>query len=115
MNSVLVLEDEHYTRQFISTLIEKHPLVDKVLSTDNSNSAIEITKEFLPSIALIDIELAPEDVFDGIQVSKIISAASPDSVIVFLTGYSKYSLASFAVHPYDYILKPIQKERLMIL
>ena len=37
----------------------------------------------------------------------------PDTELFFVTGYGKYALDSFAVHPYDYVLKPIRKDKLM--
>jgi len=45
-------------------------------------------------------------------VAKSILSDNQDCFIVFITGYAKYALKSFSVHPYDYIVKPINKAKL---
>lgn len=112
METVLILEDEEYTLEFLELLVSEHPLVDKVIAVNNSKSAITAAKNYLPQIALLDIELSPADSFNGIETAKMITKVSPETVFVFLTGYGKYALGAYSAHPYDYLLKPIQKEKL---
>lgn len=112
MSTVLILEDEEYTLQFFETLIARHPLVDAVFTAATSQDAIWLTKAHFPNIALLDIELSPADAFNGLHTAKMIASISPGTKLVFVTGYGGYALDSFMVHPYDYVLKPIQKERL---
>lgn len=112
METVLILEDEEYTLEFLELFVSKHPLVDKVIAVNNSHAAVTAAKNCLPRIALLDIELSPDDSYNGIQTAKMISNISPDTVCVFLTGYGKYALDAYTAHPYDYILKPIKKEKL---
>lgn len=112
MATVLILEDENYTLEFLELLVGKHPLVDRVIAVNNSQSAVNAAKDYLPQVALLDIELGPDDALNGIQTAKMISKVCPRTSCVFLTGYGKYALDAYAVHPYDYLLKPIQKEKL---
>lgn len=111
MKTVLILEDEEYTLEFIKLLVNQHPFVEQAIAADNSRTAVGAAKIYLPQLALLDIELGPDDPYNGIQTAKMITGVSPDTVCVFLTGYDKYALDSFSVHPYDYILKPINKEK----
>lgn len=111
MAMVLILEDEEYTLQFFELLVGRHPLVDKVIAVNNSQAAVTAAKSFLPQVALLDIELGNDDSFNGIQTAKVIKKLSPDTVCVFLTGYAKYALDAFSAHPYHYLLKPVQKEK----
>jgi two-component system LytT family response regulator len=112
MINVLILEDEKYTREFIKKLIDESPLVDQVYCTGSGDEAISISKKENISIALFDIELENE-YLNGLEVAKIIKKINPYTKMIFLTGYSKYAIDSFSVHPYDYILKPINRNRLM--
>jgi two-component system LytT family response regulator len=112
MATVLILEDEEYILEFIKLLVKKHPLVDKVIAVNNSQSAVTAAKDYWPQVALLDIELGPDDSFNGIQTAKMIAQVSPDTVCAFLTGYGRYALDAYSAHPYDYVLKPIQKEKL---
>ncbi len=113
MSTVLILEDEKYTLEFLEVFVGKHPMVDRVFAVNNSQDAIEAAKKYMPNIALLDIELEPQDGMNGIQAAKVISSASPGTELIFATGYGKYALDSFVVHPYDYVLKPIRKDKLM--
>lgn len=111
MISILLLEDEHYTRRFLKKLVSENSFIDQVIDTSNGQEAIRLARERKPNIALLDIELAPEEKLNGIQVAKNIYDFSPETHFVFITGYAQYAIESFAVHPYDYILKPVKKDR----
>lgn len=111
MVSILLLEDEHYTRRFLKKLLSENSLVDRVIDTPGGKEAISLSVKHKPDIVLLDIELAPEEELNGIQVAKNIYEFSPETYFVFITGYSQYAVESFAVHPYDYILKPVKKDK----
>lgn len=113
MLNVLVVEDEEYTLKFLEKLVSDHPMVDNVKATSNSYEAISLAKNYLPHVAFLDIELAATDQLNGIDVAKAIANLSPHTKFVFVTGYSKYAIDSFAVHPFDYILKPIKIEKVV--
>lgn len=108
---VLILEDEEYNREFIKKIISEVPEVTEIYATSSSGEAIELAQKHKPSCALLDIELCPGDI-SGLTVAKSIFSNNPDCFIVFITGHTKYALQSFIVHPYDYIVKPINKSRL---
>ncbi|MDF9410054.1 LytTR family DNA-binding domain-containing protein [Pelotomaculum isophthalicicum JI] len=112
MVNILLLEDEHYTRKFLKKLVSENPSVDKVIDTPSGEEAINFAREHKLDIALLDIELAPEEGLNGILVAKKIHDFNPDIFFVFITGYSQYAIDSFAVHPYDYILKPVKKAKI---
>lgn len=59
-----------------------------------------------PDILFLDIQLT-----DGISFS-FIEQAKPESTIVFTTAYDEYAIRAFTVNSIDYLLKPIDKERL---
>jgi two-component system LytT family response regulator len=113
MAKILLLEDEEYTRRFLKQMILENPLVEEVIDTHSGSEAITLAKEHKPQIVLLDIELAPEESLNGIDVARIIYSYNPETFFVFITGYSKYAVESFSVHPYDYILKPIKKVKVL--
>lgn len=112
MLEVLLLEDEPYTRRFFKKLLLENPLVTRVYDTSSSSEALDIVKKHRPHIAMLDIELGVNESFNGLETAKMISKILPDIYFIFVTGYTKYAVDSFAVHPFDYILKPINKERI---
>lgn len=113
MFKVLILEDENYTLRFLEKLISEHVKVEQVVGTSNSQEAIRLAGEMMPDLAFMDIELAPEDHMNGIDVARAINTISPRTEFIFVTGYAKYAIDSFTVHPYDYLLKPIKRDKVM--
>jgi two-component system LytT family response regulator len=113
MLRILVLEDEDYTLRFLEKIISEHPMVKEITGTTDGQEAIRLAGNSKPDIVFLDIELAPGDSLNGIEVAKAIYQISPGTTFVFITGYSKYAIESFAVHPYDYVLKPIKIDKVM--
>lgn len=112
MVNILLLEDEAYTRKFFKQLLISNPLTENVYDTSSCKEAIELAKDYKPEIAMLDIELGATEAMNGLEVAKVISNLLPDTFFVFVTGYTKYAVDSFAVHPFDYIIKPVNKDRI---
>ena len=113
MLKILVLEDEAYTLRFLEKIISEHPMVTEVTGTTDGQEAIRLASINKPEIVFLDIELAPGDSLNGIEVAKAIYELSPNTTFVFITGYAKYAIESFVVHPYDYVLKPVKIDKVM--
>lgn len=114
MFEVLILEDEEYNLEFLKKIINEVPEVTGVYATSSADEAIALAQNHKPECVLLDIELSPGD-SNGLTVAKSIFSHNPDCFIIFITGYAKYALQSFSVHPYDYIVKPINKAKLKAL
>ncbi len=92
-------------------------------ATLNDNGAVTIVGKFLnpleaianiptlkPDILFLDIEMAE---MNGIELARKFANFVHLIDIVFVTAYEHYALEAFTVQAFDYILKPIEKERLM--
>ncbi|MGE4283383.1 MAG: LytR/AlgR family response regulator transcription factor [Clostridia bacterium] len=113
MSSILILEDEHYTRRLIRKMVSENVTAFQIFDTSKHSEAVDFAKEHSPDIALLDIELEAGEKVNGLDVAKSISMTSPKTKFVFITGYPKYALDAFSVHPYDYILKPIDIKKMI--
>lgn len=111
---ILLLEDEENTREFFIKMLKEIPQVKEVMATADGNEAINLALHRKPNLILIDIELDGQDI-NGLKVAKSILENNQEVFLVFITGYTKYALESFSVHPYDYILKPVNKNRMQNL
>ncbi|HBQ85498.1 MAG TPA: DNA-binding response regulator [Syntrophomonas sp.] len=111
MAKILLLEDEDYTRKFLKKLIEQSELVEWVFDAASGREALDLFALHKPDIAIMDIELGADQELNGIEVARQIYSLAPQTYFVFLTGYSRYAIDSFCVHPYDYILKPVKQNR----
>ncbi|WP_342533717.1 DNA-binding response regulator [Lysinibacillus sp. FSL K6-0057] len=92
-------------------------------ATLNDNGAVTIVGKFLnpleaianiptlkPDILFLDIEMGE---MNGIELASKFANFVHLIDIVFVTAYEHYALEAFTVQAFDYILKPIEKERLM--
>jgi two-component system alkaline phosphatase synthesis response regulator PhoP len=109
---VLVVDDEADIVELLSYNLEKEGY--KVASAPDGKKAIEIAKEFLPDLVILDI-MMPH--LDGIEVGRIIRAMPElkSTYILYLTARSEeYSeIAAFEVGADDYLNKPIKPRALM--
>jgi two-component system LytT family response regulator len=112
MINILILEDEEYTRKYLAKLVMEHPEVTKVTAVATGEEAVEEARARQPEAALLDIELSQSDQVNGIKVAEEIAQVSPATRFVFVTGYARYALQSFTVHPFDYLLKPVDRKKL---
>jgi two-component system LytT family response regulator len=77
-------------------------------TAENAADAIKLIEEKTPSVAFLDVEL-PD--MTGIELAEKIRKVKPDLPIVFITAHQEYSLDAFKLYASDYILKPIDRER----
>lgn len=112
MVEILLLEDEIYTRRFFKKLLLENPQVTKVYDTSSGSQAQMIAKQHRPHIAMLDIELGADEPANGLEIAKSISHELPEVYFIFVTGYAQYAIDAFAVHPFDYILKPVKKGKI---
>ncbi|MDD4411940.1 MAG: LytTR family DNA-binding domain-containing protein [Syntrophomonas sp.] len=106
MLKVLLLEDDDYTREFLNKLLSEISGITEIFATSSGEEAISWAEINQPQLLLFDIELGGNS-SNGLFVANAIYTFNKDAYIIFLTGYSQYALDSFAVHPYSYMLKPI--------
>lgn len=114
MIRVLILEDEDYNREFLRKLLETIPEVSEILDTADGEEAIQLARDQHPDLMLLDVELGSSKL-NGLEAARSIYSFNKESYMVFVSGYSKYALDSFDVHPYGYIMKPIHIKRFQAL
>lgn len=114
MLNILLLEDDKNTREFFKKLLLGIPEVVQVMDTGSGSEAIELAGLHDFNLIILDIELNEDDI-NGLEVAKRIYTFNKEAYMVFVTAYSRYAVDSFAVHPYDYIIKPIVVEEFVNL
>lgn len=109
MLNVLCVDDEKLMLQHLVSLCEKTGDVAEIHAFDRAQNALSWVKSHSCDLAMLDISL-PD--MNGITLAKRIQELSPDTDIVFVTGYPQYAVDSWAVHPKGYLLKPVTKKDL---
>jgi two-component system LytT family response regulator len=105
---VVVADDERPARQFLSGLLKS--VGDVVLAGEAASGAeaIDLIERESPDLALLDLQM-PE--IGGLDV---VRRLTPERLplIAFVTAHDDYAIEAFELNAIDYLLKPVQKERL---
>ena len=102
----IVVDDERLARLNLINLLESHNEIRIVAEANSCESAINMLDKHKPDLIFLDIQLSGETGFD--MLDKINS----DIKIVFVTAYEEYAIRAFEINAVDYLLKPINPDRL---
>lgn len=105
----LIVDDEPLARMRMRRLLESYSdLVTIVGEASTGNEAVAQIRALHPDLVFLDIQMPDKNGFD---VLKEIDSEE-DPLVVFTTAYDEYALKAFAEDTVDYLLKPIDDERL---
>jgi two-component system, LytTR family, response regulator len=105
---VVVADDEPIGRQRLVRLLQAEPETEVVAACADGEEAVEAIREHAPDVVLLDIQM-PQ--LDGFEVVAALGEAHQPAVI-FVTAHDQYALRAFEVHAFDYLLKPVDQNRL---
>jgi two-component system LytT family response regulator len=105
----LIVDDEPLALKLLRAKLNKIVEVVIVGECKNGREAIAATLDLAPDLIFLDIQMPGLDGFD--VVKGLQSDILP--LIVFTTAYEQYALDAFDVQAVDYILKPIDEERIV--
>jgi len=102
----LIVDDERLARKELMSLLEPHKKIEVVGEATDADDAIEKINQLNPELIFLDIQMPGKSGFDLLE--------SLDNVpkVIFTTAYDEYALKAFEVNALDYLLKPVQPERL---
>ncbi|WP_395684895.1 LytR/AlgR family response regulator transcription factor [Caenimonas koreensis] len=107
----LIADDERLLReQLKSRLAQVWPELEVVGEARDGQEAVQKADELRPDIVFLDIRMPG---LTGIEAaSEIVTLDSWQGEIVFVTAYDEYAVAAFERGALDYLLKPVETERL---
>jgi DNA-binding LytR/AlgR family response regulator len=110
MNTCVIAEDEALLREaLLEQLAQRWPELDVVACCEDGASALEAIAAHQPDVAFLDIRMPG---LTGLEVAAASAEASPRTQVVFVTAYDQYAVDAFERGAIDYLLKPIQPDRL---
>jgi two-component system LytT family response regulator len=104
----LIVDDEPLALKLLRSKLEKIEQIEIIGECKNGREAINANIDYEPDLIFLDIQMPGLNGFD--VVKNLQSEIVP--LVVFTTAYEQYALDAFDVHAVDYILKPIDKERI---
>jgi DNA-binding NarL/FixJ family response regulator len=94
MSRVLVVDDHALLRKGIQTILGAWPEWQVVGEAGNGQEAVQLTKELLPDIVLMDISMPG---MGGLEATRVIRRASPDTKVLLLTLHNSIELVETAL------------------
>jgi len=105
---VIIVDDEPAARRTLRECCAAEPDLRVVGEFGDGRAALEAIRARPPQLLFLDIQM---DTMNGIEVARRLDPATLPS-IVFVTAYDQYALQAFETQALDYVLKPVQPERL---
>jgi two-component system LytT family response regulator len=102
----LVVDDERLARRELRRLLEPHDDVHVVGEAANADEAEAAVREHEPDLLLLDVQMPGDSGFDLLERLDAVPH------VVFVTAYDEYAIQAFEVNALDYLVKPVEPERL---
>ncbi len=102
----IIIDDERLARKELNSLLEDYKEIEIIGEAVNAEDAEEKILKLNPDLIFLDIQMPGKTGFELLE--------GLDSVpkVIFTTAYDEYALKAFDYNALDYLLKPIQKDRL---
>jgi two-component system LytT family response regulator/two-component system response regulator LytT len=107
--TTIVVDDEQLARDELRYLLEQLGGVEIVAQAGNGVEALRVIEEYQPDLVMLDVQMPG---LTGFEVARRVVQAGLDSQLVFVTAYDQYAIDAFEVNAVDYLLKPVEPERL---
>jgi two-component system LytT family response regulator len=108
MITAIVVDDESSQREELRAMVEDHQAFKVIGECKNALEAVKMINNEHPDVVFLDIRM-PE--ISGIEMLDLLDKTNLPR-IVFVTAYDEYAVEAFRQNAIDYLLKPINKERL---
>ncbi len=108
--SALIVDDEQPAREELAFLLKEFPDVSVVGQGRNGVEAVSLIRELKPQLVFLDVQMPGLDGFGVIQ--RLLEKKLPLPLFIFSTAYDQYAVRAFEVNALDYLVKPIDHDRL---
>ncbi|ALU42606.1 LytR/AlgR family response regulator transcription factor [Pseudoalteromonas rubra] len=108
----LILDDEPIARRRLRRLMSEFDHFNCVAEAADGTQAIELCERTAPELVFLDIAMPG---IDGLEVAGVLRQQMPECKIVFVTAFAEHALQAFDLLAEGYLVKPIDKERLVAL
>ena len=102
----IIVDDERLARQELKTMLAEHKDIEIIAECANANEAKEKINQLKPDVVFLDIQMPGKN---GLELAQELH---PLPELIFITAHDEYALRAFEVNALDYLLKPVQPQRL---
>ena len=106
--TALIADDEPLLRKaLVRQLAQAWPELEVVVQARNGREAVELFDELRPQVAFLDVHMPG---MNGVEAARCIGQRAE---VVFVTAFDQYAVEAFRQGAIDYIVKPVEAERLL--
>jgi two-component system LytT family response regulator len=105
---VLIVDDEPLARRGLRSEVERMPGMTCAGEASGRDEAVAAIVEQQPDVVLLDVQLGRATAFEVIELIGVESMP----LVIFVTAYDQHALRAFEVNAVDYVLKPVDPDRL---
>ena len=102
----LLIDDERLARIELRSMLDKYEEIEVIGEAENGEEGIDKIKELSPDLIFLDISMPGMTGFEMIKKLENIPR------VIFVTAFDEFALKAFEINAMDYILKPVENERL---
>ncbi len=105
---VLIVDDETLARAYLAEQLGGLAEIEIVGQAANGFEAVKLAEELSPDLMLLDVQMPK---LSGFEVLELLADRAP--AVVFVTAHDEFALRAFEVHAVDYLMKPVEPQRLI--
>ena len=102
----LIIDDERLARKELAKLLDEYKEIDIVGEAVNADDAKEKIAALQPELLFLDVQMPGKTGFDLLEELDAVPK------VIFTTAHDAFALKAFDVNALDYLLKPVQSDRL---
>ncbi|MDQ3441046.1 MAG: response regulator, partial [Planctomycetota bacterium] len=105
----VIVDDERLAREELCYLLGQVGGVEVVAQAADGLDALDVIKTADPDLVLLDVQMPG---LTGFEVARRLLESGADTHIVFVTAFDRHAIEAFEVDAVDYLLKPVEVDRL---
>ncbi len=106
----LLVDDEQLAREELGFLLRSFPDVEVIGEASDGRAALAKIGETKPDIVFLDVQMPG---LSGLEVAReLLTREGPMPCVIFGTAFDHYAVEAFEVNAADYLLKPVERDRL---
>lgn len=102
------VDDEPLARQLLRSYLAELGQIEVLTECANGAEAVSAALDLNPDVLFLDIQMPGMNGFDVIKALQ----ADVTPLVIFVTAFDQYAVDAFDLHAVDYVLKPLDKERI---
>jgi len=104
--TAIIVDDERLARSELRLLLADFAEISIVGEAKNLTEAVNLIRANKPDVVFLDVQLSNENGFD------LLEKVEKDFKLIFVTAFDEFAIRAFEINAIDYLLKPVNPERL---